>query len=144
MKRNTRIRIAVLATTALSAVLAASALAAPTQSAKITIRHEMHGCHAWSYAGGAYKATLKVTLKRGTVLSVVNTDVMPHQLVQTTGPKLKLKTPAMKHMSAVAHVTFTKAGVYKLTTRAGEDYPSAKGIKTMGEDNVLRLTVTVK
>ena len=144
MKRNTRISAAGLAVAALSAVLTASALAAPTKNAKITIRHATHGCHTWSYGGGAYKASLKITLNRGTVLTVVNTDVMPHKLVLTSGPNAKLKTPAMKHMSAVAHVTFTKAGVYKLTTRAGEDYPSAKGIKTTGDDNVLRLTVTVK
>jgi hypothetical protein len=144
MKRNTRIGITVLAITALSAVLAASVLAAPTHNAKITIRHATHGCHLWSYAGGAYKSSLKITLGRGAVLTVVDNDVMPHKLVQTSGPKAKLMTPAMKHMSAVAHVTFAKAGVYKLTTRAGEDYPSAKGIKTTGEDNVLRLTVTVK
>jgi hypothetical protein len=49
----------------------------------------------------------------------------------------------MNHMSASVKVTFSKAGVYKLTTRAGEDYPSMKGMKTIGEDNVLRLTVKV-
>ena len=38
-------------------------------------------------------------------------------------------------------VTFSKAGVYKLTTKPGEDY--MKGMKTIGEDNVLRLTVKV-
>ena len=32
--------------------------------------------------------------------------------------------------------SFTKAGVYRFTTKAGEDY--TKGIKTVGEDNVLR------
>ena len=36
---------------------------------------------------------------------------------------------------------FAKAGVYTFTTKAGEDY--MKGIKTIGEDNVLKLKVTV-
>lgn len=144
MKRKNRIRIAGLAVAALSAVLAASALAAPTGTATLTIRHQMRGCHAWSFNGGAYKAALKITVARGTTLEVIDNDAMPHKLVQTSGSKLTLKTPAMKHMSATAHVTFSKAGVYKLTTKAGEDYPSMKGMKTVGEDNVLRLTVTVK
>ena len=33
--------------------------------------------------------------------------------------------------------------VYTLGTKAGEDYPSMAGMKTVGEDNVLRLVVTV-
>jgi hypothetical protein len=44
-------------------------------------------------------------------------------------------------MSATLRVTFPKAGVYTFTTKVGEDYMS--GVKTIGEDNVLRLTVVV-
>ena len=44
-------------------------------------------------------------------------------------------------MDAHAYVTFKRAGVYRFTTKPGEDY--MKGIKTIGPDNVLRLTVTV-
>lgn len=49
----------------------------------------------------------------------------------------------MNHMSAQARVVFAKVGTYKFTTRAGEDYPAMKGMQTIGEDNVLRLTVVV-
>ncbi len=45
-------------------------------------------------------------------------------------------------MNATTSVRFTRAGVYKFATKAGEDY--MKGVKTVGEDNVLRLTVTVR
>jgi plastocyanin len=143
MNRKIHIRAAGLAVAALSAVLVSSALAAPTNSATLTIRHQMRGCHTWSFDSGASKASLAITLKRGTVMKVVNNDVMPHKLLVIAGPKAKLTTPAMNRMSAVAHVTFTKAGVYKLTTRPGEDYPGMKGMKTIGKDNVLRLTVRV-
>jgi hypothetical protein len=47
----------------------------------------------------------------------------------------------LARMGAADRITFTKAGVYHFTTKAGEDY--MKGIKTIGEDNVLRLTVRV-
>jgi hypothetical protein len=81
--------------------------------------------------------------------------VMPHKLVKTSGPAVvytrvrtgmgmgpKATTPAMlTHMGAASKITFTHRGVYKITTHAGEDYMS--GIKTIGEDNVLRLTVHV-
>jgi hypothetical protein len=50
----------------------------------------------------------------------------------------------MGHMSATATVVFRHAGVYKLKTKAGEDYPGMQGMKTIGEDNVLRLTVIVR
>jgi hypothetical protein len=38
-------------------------------------------------------------------------------------------------------VKFPAKGVYKLMTKAGEDY--MEGMKTTGEDNVLRAIVTV-
>jgi hypothetical protein len=41
-------------------------------------------------------------------------------------------------------VTLTQKGVYRFTTKPGEDYSWARSMKTVGEDNVLRLTVRVK
>ena len=68
---------------------------------------------------------------------------MSHKLVQTSGPAVRyLGARAMRHMSASIRVTFGKAGIYKFTTKAGEDYPGM-AMKTIGEDNVLRLTVRV-
>jgi hypothetical protein len=46
-------------------------------------------------------------------------------------------------MGAVARVRFMKAGVYHFKTKPGEDYSWASKMETKGEDNVLRLTVTV-
>ena len=139
MKRKKRIRTAALAL-ALTAVFAGSALASAPK-ATLTIRHQTRGCHAWSFNNGRYTASLKVRLARGTTLTVIDNDVMPHKLIQLAGPKAKLVTPAMKHMSAQAEVVFAKKGTYRFTTKPGEDY--MKGMKTTGPDNVLRLTVTV-
>jgi hypothetical protein len=138
---RTRIRLGALSL-ALAGTLAAAASAAPA-AGTLTIRHQMRGCHAWSFDGGAYKASLKIRVTRGTTLRVIDNDVMPHKLVQVSGPKATLIRPAMNHMSAQAQVVFPQKGVYKLTTKAGEDYPAMSGMKTIGEDNVLRLTVTV-
>jgi hypothetical protein len=44
-------------------------------------------------------------------------------------------------MGASLKITFTKPGVYHFTTKPGEDYMA--GMKTIGEDNVLKLTVIV-
>ena len=157
MKPN-RLFLATVAGTAVAAALAVSASGAANVS--LLIRHQLRGCHAWSVDGGAYKASQTVTVARNTVLTVVDNDVMPHRLVQLSGPALKfvnLKTGmtgagmgtsgkaapgAMTHMGASTRVVFTQPGAYRFTTKAGEDYMS--GMKTIGEDNVLRLKVIVK
>jgi plastocyanin len=141
----------------------ASAVAFASGSANahstLVIRHQKHGCHAWSLNGDAFKASQSVTLHRGGSISITNNDVMPHKLVVTSGPAVTITrleagtamgmmgskgpfAPAMlARMGASSKVTFSKAGVYKLTTRPGEDYMA--GVKTTGDDNVLTLTVTV-
>ena len=139
-----------------SAGALASGASAAGSGSTLIIRHEMRGCHAWSANGDAYKATQAIKLHRGASLSVTNNDVMPHKLIETSGPGVKITRlsrgtgmgmmgtmpPAMlARMGSSSKVTFTKPGVYKFTTKAGEDYTS--GIKTVGEDNVLRLTVSV-
>jgi plastocyanin len=115
---------------------------APAKST-ITIRHQMKGCHAWSVNGSPYLARQRTTLARGGTITFIDNDVMPHRLVQTSGPAVRYHgSPAMRHMSATVRVTFGKAGVYKFTTKPGEDY-AGMAMKTIGEDNVLRLTVKV-
>ena len=130
---------------ALMASLAAGGFAATTKAPKsstIMIRHQVRGCHSWSVNGGAYRATQSTSLARGGAIRFTNMDVMPHKLLKTSGPAIHFAgKPNMNHMSATVKVTFSKAGVYKFTTKPGEDY--MKGMKTIGEDNVLHLTVKV-
>lgn len=149
--------IPLLALLALAAVLAALAPAAPNSTqGSLVIRHQTRGCHTWSLNGGAYRSSQTVVIRRHGSVSVTNRDVMPHKLIKTSGPAVtytRLNTggmmglkgsfpPAMMaRMGATAKITFAKAGVYRFTTKAGEDYMS--GIKTVGEDNVLHLTVRV-
>jgi len=120
--------------------VAGSAVAAPN-NATLTIKHQTRGCHNWSFNGKTWHATQKITLVRGGVLTVVDNDVMSHKLIQVSGPKASLTGTAMKHMGASAHIGFLLKGTYVFKTRAGEDY--MKGIKTVGEDNILKLVVTV-
>jgi plastocyanin len=146
--------IAVLAVVS-AAAMGATASAAGNPST-LVIRHQLKGCHSWSANGDAYKPSQAITLHRGASLSVTNNDVMSHKLVETSGPAVaitRLKVgmgmgmkgtfpPAMlARMGSSSKLTFTKPGVYKFTTKPGEDFMS--GVKTIGEDNVLRLTVTV-
>ena len=137
-------KLLALATALAALVVAGTAAAASPPHASILIRHQMRGCHTWSVNGGTFKASQTVTLRRGTLLSVTNNDVMPHTLVLVSGPTLRIAPARLAHMGAATKLTFTRPGIYRFMTKAGEDYPAMAGMKTIGEDNVLRLTVTVR
>ena len=124
--------------------LVATAPAAAGTTATITISHQMRGCHMWQLGNAKPTPTLSVTLKAGTVLRFVNNDVMPHKLAQQAGPKLGLTRANMSHMSATTSVKLVHKGVYRFSTKPGEDYKSMSMMKTTGEDYVLHLTVRVK
>ncbi len=141
---------------AAAALLPAAGLAAPG-NASLVIRHQLRGCHEWSLNGGKYSATQAVKLSRGGSLTITDNDLMPHQVIVLSGPAVaerlikpgnptmgKMKAPykagLMPHLGATLRVTFNKPGVYKLRTKSLEDYLP---IKTVGEDNVLRVTVVV-
>ena len=128
------------------------------RSATIQIHHQTAGCHSWSVNGGPFKAAQSLKLARGAQVTITDNDVMSHQLVRLGGPRatytlVNAGTPMMgtakapyasglmPHMGATLRVTFAKKGVYTFKTTAGEDY--MKGVKTTGEDNVLKLVVTV-
>ena len=133
-------RIALLA---LFLLFATSASAAAPKQVTVTIHHQTHGCHAWAVGTGQYKAVQRVTVARGATLRFVNNDVMPQKIVLKSGPKVVFsgKTNLAKPAASVKAV-LARPGVYTFGTVVGEDY--VKGIVTTGEDNVLRLVVTVK
>jgi plastocyanin len=127
-----------------AAAIVAVSQASAGGSTTITISHQTKGCHMWQVGNANPKVNLSVTVKAGTALRFVNNDVMPHRLIQQAGPKLTLVRPNMNRMSVSTSVKLAHSGVYRFTTKAGEDYPWMKSMKTIGEDNVLHLTVHVK
>ena len=132
-----------IAVTAGALLAAGAAAAAPTRDASLLIRHQVRGCHTWSFNAGSFKASQTLTLARGGRLTITNNDVMPHKLVKLSGPALTFGPAGMSHMGATLKLRFMHAGVYHFTTKAGEDYPAMAMMKTVGEDNVLRLTVRI-
>jgi plastocyanin len=149
-------RLSLLAVAAAGALgLAGSASAASNTT--ILIRHQTHGCHAWSVgAGKPFKPAQSLNLKHGASIAIVNNDVMAHQLFQTTGPRVVITKVAssmmdmshefkgmgvMAHPGASVRIVFSKPGTYKFTTRFGEDY--MKMPDTVGADNTLTLKIVV-
>jgi len=143
MQRKQTIRGAALVLVTLAA-LAVTSAAPAGGTATIAIRHQTRGCHSWAFNSGPFKASQSLRVKAGTVLRFTNNDVMPHKLVQVAGPKVRLAHPNMIKMASSATVKLTQRGVYRFTTKAGEDYAWAGSMKTVGEDHVLQLTVRVK
>ena len=129
-------------------------------SAALVVRHQTRGCHAWSLNGGPYAAKQLVRLGRGGWMTVTNSDLMAQELVQTSGPVVRMKLvqnshmggsvpmgmmgPAgpytMAHMGAKLRVTFPKAGVYRFHLVDRGDFVE---VKTVGEDLTLTLKVVV-
>jgi plastocyanin len=146
MKRFLTIITGLAAVAILGAGFSASTSAATAQaprSIKVVIQHQMRGCHAWSVNGGAVAVSRSARVATGGSATFTDNDIMPHKLILTRGPAVKfVGNAAMNHMGASVKVVFTKAGTYRFTTKAGEDY-KGMAMKTVGEDNVLHLTVTV-
>jgi hypothetical protein len=121
------------------ALAAAVAGGAAAKSPQLWITHFQKGCHVWS--NGAEKAaTMQLTLRHGTALSIINQDLDQHQLVQLTGPKVAVGRPMMMNHPQV--IRFAKVGIYRFTTKVSP-MAGMPDVKTIGPDNVLRLTVRV-
>jgi hypothetical protein len=107
-----------------------------------TIEHVTKGCHTLNIQGMAQSSpTATVHLAVGGTLKLQDNDVMPHKLYSVSGPQPSFSNADMNRMGAQSTVTFPAAGTYVLSTKAGEDY--TKGIKTIGEDNTLKIHVVV-
>jgi plastocyanin len=135
--------LALLSTAVAAGMLATVAGAAQPTQHRVTIRHQVQHCHSWSVDNGPFRAHLDMSLRAGGTLTLTNNDVMSHRLIQQSGPRAVLNgSPALAHIGASVKVTFPRAGTYRFTTKAGEDY--TKGVKTTGEDNVLTMKVVVR
>jgi hypothetical protein len=84
---------------------------------------------------------MRLNLERGARLQIVDQDIDPHGLVQVGGPKLAFIGHMM--MGERQTITFKQPGVYRLKNKVIE-MGSMPEVKTIGPDNSLRLTVTVR
>lgn len=108
------------------------------RSTTVNIPHVQDGCHLWA-AGAKQSYNMKLLLKRGARLTIVNRDINGHHLVQQAGPKV----PAARlSMNAKTTIAFAKAGVYRFVTKAFE-IPGMPEVGMEGTDHPLQLTVVV-
>lgn len=110
-------------------------------NASVTIVHLQKGCHSWSLGRGAPAPGVKVVLKRGQRVTILNQDVDMHRLVRIAGPRLALgKAMATSDRRTL---TFSTPGVYKLHTHRVE-MPGMAEVETGGPAHVLAMLVVVR
>src|SRR6266496_6151087 len=68
-----------------SATRSAATMMSSTQPVKLTIQHVQRGCHVWSN-GKTTAAMMRLHLKPGQKLSILDNDVDPHQMMEFAGP----------------------------------------------------------
>ncbi len=127
------------------AVLAAPAgvAAATSPTVRLAIIHVMRGCHVWGTADSQPLGPSRaIAVHRGTKLQIRVSCSMSFVLAQTAGPKLALGDTRM-YPGTVRTIVFARVGVYKLTATNVET-SEQMGFQTLGPDNVLGLTVTVR
>lgn len=119
---------------------AAGATIASPRTVSLTIQHVQRGCHVWSN-GKTTGAMMRLHLRKGQTLSIMDMDVDAHRMMQFAGPMhMRIGGPMMATQQM--KMTFTKRGIYRFGTRTVEMAGMAD-VKTIGPDNKLRLVVTV-
>src|SRR5262249_51962147 len=108
---------------------------------KLTIQHVQRGCHVWSN-GRTMGAMMRLHLKPGQKLSILDNDVDAHQMMELGGP-MQMRTGGPMMTSHGMTLTFMKKGVYRFATKTVEMPGGGMDVKTIGPDNHLRLVVTV-
>ena len=122
--------------------LVATALAAPSKTVRLAIVHTVHGCHVWQSGTRNAGAATKLTVRRGDKLELRVTCPMDFTLTQLRGPRLAIGDPTLRS-GTVRSIAFRARGIYVL--RATNIQSSEQmGLQTLGPDNGLTLTVTVR
>jgi plastocyanin len=121
-------------------IVASVGAAGAANTKRVTIMHVQKGCHVWS-AGTTRTASLRVSLKVGDKLTVLNQDVDMHKLVRVSGPWIN--TGAFMMTSQSATLRFAKVGLYRFHTRVA-DMRGMPEMETIGPDNGLVLTILVR
>lgn len=122
----------------MSGMTAAPASSATTRT--LAIQHVLKGCHVWS-DGRRQAASMSVRMQRGERLQIIDQDIDPHGLVQVAGPKIAIHGHMM--MGQKQTIDFVQPGLYRFRTKVIE-MGMSMNVRTIGPDNTLRLTVSVR
>jgi hypothetical protein len=123
------------------AALVGAAPAAASPTVRLAIVHYVRGCHVWMGAKDLGPST-KLTVARGTTLSIRISCPMDFDFAQTGGPRLALGS-ARTYAGTTRTIVFRQPGLYRLVARNVQT-SAEMGLQTLGEDNSLTLVVRVR
>jgi hypothetical protein len=123
---------------AIFALTAGPVAASPTL--RLEIVHYFRGCHVWSRTAVIGPAA-QVKVPHGAKLTIRVSCPMDFDLSQTAGPALGLGTRRL-YAGTATTLVFKRRGVYKLLAKNVKSSAEA-GLQTLGDDNLLTLTVRV-
>jgi hypothetical protein len=131
----------------LAAVVAAIAAApsggaAASTTVRLAIAHVVSHCHVWKTATAMLGPSTRITVRRGARLVVRSDCPMDFDLAQTKGPPVALGRPRM-YAGTARVLVFRAPGTYRFTAKNVQT-PEERGLVTLGDANILTLTVVVR
>jgi hypothetical protein len=134
-----RLPFVVVAVAVLAVRQGGNSPAAGPPARSVAIVHVKRGCHVWSVSGKR-SPDLRLLIRRGSTLTVLNHDLDMHRLVQVAGPTIETGPSMGRHERVL--LRFRKSGHYAFRTRVA-DMPGMPEVETIGPDNALVLAIHV-
>jgi plastocyanin len=129
-----------MSSSGMAGMMSSSTAKATPVADQLTIVHMQKGCHDWSN-GTSIMADERLAMKPGQMLRIMNQDVDMHRLMQLSGPAMMLGGPMQQGQAQT--LTFAKPGTYRFDTKV-LPMKGMPEVETIGPDNHLELTVTVR
>ena len=104
----------------------------------LEIKHYVRGCHVFAKNE---RPSVKLTLRKGDRIQLVDHDVMDFDIRQAAGPRVGLGDPRIRR-SEVRTLAFRRAGLYRFEARNVQT-SGELGLQTLGPDNTLQIVVRV-
>ena len=130
---------AALVAIVLSGSIGVAAAASPV--VRLSIVHTLRGCHVW-VSNKVLGPSATITIRPGTRLVIRPSCPMDFDLTQVRGPRIALGGPRIVRGSSRV-LAFPKSGIYRLTVKNVQTSTDV-GLQTLGQDNVLVLTIVVR
>ena len=116
--------------------------AATAATVRLVIAHVAANCHIWRSATKDLGPSTKIIVRPGSRVVIRADCPMDFDFAQVSGPPLALGDPRT-YAGTSRTLVFRKPGTYRLTA-TNVQTPEERGLITLGEPNVLRLTVVVR
>ena len=107
----------------------------------LEITHAVRGCHQWGRGQEKFGAAYKATIRTGGRVDVRESEQMIFDIAQTAGPAMSFGDQIVPGQTR--SWVFRRAGTYRVKL-VNVEKSTDVGLQSLGEDNVLTLTVVVR